>query len=603
MTSKISFSKMVRDEMHKLSWMTAVQLLVFGMLIPFRVLMVMASVSTNLKYGVVYTQQEKMNIFCRNVGLNRFENTVFIVAAGILCAYCAFSYLHSPAKLDFYHSLPIKREKLFAVKLTASSLTFVTAYLISQALALLAGTVFSVVNGEVVLEVLVSSLMGILFFLYSYSGALLAVMLTGKLLTSVLATGTLGLYLPLLHLIGMMFLNLFMKTALTSEYYIGRSESLRYTSPWALCLLYRGGGRVGLTGMWPGIGSLCVIAAVTVIFLLISLQLYRIRKTEAAGSAIAFDNLENIIKLLLTVPTAVVAAMVAYELYDSPVWELAFILLFGALGCMIMEFIYRWDIRQVLMHKKHIIMTVVLAAAIFFSVRFDVAGYNTYLPQKSEVSAMAVKSWQEDFAYNGAGEENDSDAGFSAELLDYLETEEFGPIYRLAQQGVENEKTGSFDANTTRIAVKYHLKNGKEIYRCYWVDVNLYYDVMNEMMKEPDYMERFYPIMTWTEEYISGLNSYFYLSDNVFPDLVGDDVYYQVEIPSGRMQELVDAYRQDLQEQNFKTVWEYTNMLNIEENHSVSNYPLSGKMTNTMKLLRDIAKSEIEAGNVGNLEG
>ena len=216
---------------------------------------------------------------------------------------------------------------------------------------------------------------------------------------------------------------------------------------------------------------------------------------------------------------------------------------------------------------------------------------------------MAVKSWQEDFAYNGAGEENDSDAGFSAELLDYLETEEFGPIYRLAQQGVENEKTGSFDANTTRIAVKYHLKNGKEISRCYWVDVNLYYDVMNEMMKEPDYMERFYPIMTWTEEYISGLNSYFYLSDNVFPDLVGDDVYYQVEIPSGRMQELVDAYRQDLQEQNFKTVWEYTNMLNIEENHSVSNYPLSGKMTNTMKLLRDIAKSEIEAGNVGNLEG
>ena len=44
-------------------------------------------------------------------------------------------------------------------------------------------------------------------------------------------------------------------------------------------------------------------------------------------------------------------------------------------------------------------------------------------------------------------------------------------------------------------------------------------------------------------------------------------------------------------------------MLYIEENHSVSGYPLSGKMTNTMKLLRDIAKSEIEAGNVGNLEG
>ena len=60
MTSKISFSKMVREELHQMSWMAALQLLVFGLLIPFRVMVVMASVSRSLSHGVVYSQQEKL---------------------------------------------------------------------------------------------------------------------------------------------------------------------------------------------------------------------------------------------------------------------------------------------------------------------------------------------------------------------------------------------------------------------------------------------------------------------------------------------------------------------------------------------------------------
>ena len=596
MTSKISFSKMVREELHQMSWMAALQLLVFGLLIPFRVMVVMASVSRSLSHGVVYSQQEKLEIFCRNVGFNTFENTFFIVAAGILCACCAFSYLYSPAKLDFYHSLPVKREKLFAVKLTASCCTFTVAYLASQLLALLAGAVFGVLSGEVVLETAVSSLQGILFFLCSYSGALLAMMLTGKLLTAVLATATLGMYLPMLHLIGIMFLDLFMDTALTSEHFFGRTENLRYTSPWALCLLNRGSGRVGLTGMWPSPGSLLVIAAVTVVCLLIALWLYRIRRTEAAGNALAFGKLENIIKLMLTVPAAVVAAVVAYELYESPVWELIFILLFGALGCMIMEFIYRWDIRQVLMHKKYIALTVALASAIFFGIRFDVAGYNTYLPEKSEIVSMAAKSWIENFVYRQEnGEIIDSD--FSPELLDYLETEDFGPLYRLAQEGVNNSDKTALAGDVTRIALKYHLKNGKEIYRCYWVDRELYYDVMNEMMKKPEYRNRFYPVMAWTEEEISKLSCYFYLSDELFSDLTEEDGYLQISVPAGKMQELVEAYRKDLKKLTFKEVWDFGSMLNLEDGVTVFSYPLSVKMKETRTLLRKIAEEEISAGN------
>ena len=598
MTSKISFSKMVGEESRKLSWLTAVQLLVFGLLIPFRVLLVMASISSDQGGGMLYSQTEKIEILCRNIGYDQFENTFLIVAAGILCAYVAFQYLHSAVKLDFYHSLPVKRDTLFAVKYVSSILTFIIAYVASQFLAIVFALVFGCMNSAVFVEMLLTTVQGILFFLCSYSGAMLAIMLTGKMLTTVLATGVLGLYMPMLWLVAMMFVDVFFETSFTGTYFISERSNLRFTSPWALCLLYESGGTQGTTGVVLNWNYMLLIAAVTVVFMLVSLALYRIRKTEAAGKALAFGKIESIVKLLLTIPAALVAAMVAYELYASPVWELLFIVLFGALSCMIMEFIYRWDIRQVLMHKRHIPITVVVSAAVFFILRFDVTGYDTWLPEKSEIAAMAVKSGREGFTYEGAEgmEEGFSYYGASAEILDYLETEEFGPIYRLAQDGVQTVEDRNSDGDViTYIHLKYRLKNGKEVYRCYMVSEDLYYDVMNEMMKVEDFKERFYPILNWTEEYQKGITGYCYLSSAVFPELVEEYQDMSVSIPYNKVDELVAAYRKDLEELTFEEVWGADSEIEFYSDedgyyYNPIRYPFGPEMEHTMEVIQELMK-------------
>ena len=99
--------------------------------------------------------------------------------------------------------------------------------------------------------------------------------------------------------------------------------------------------------------------------MLAALALYHRRRSEVSGAALAFQRLEGVIKILLAVLAALVAALIASEL-DSVFWEIAFILLFSALGCMVMEFIYRWDIHLVLQHKEHIVISAVLAALMFF---------------------------------------------------------------------------------------------------------------------------------------------------------------------------------------------------------------------------------------------
>ena len=67
MISKISFSKLVRDEMRKLNWLLAVQLLVFGLLIPFRILVVMAVKRPDL----FMEKADRLRIFRENIGLGQ----------------------------------------------------------------------------------------------------------------------------------------------------------------------------------------------------------------------------------------------------------------------------------------------------------------------------------------------------------------------------------------------------------------------------------------------------------------------------------------------------------------------------------------------------
>ena len=628
MTSKISFSKLTRDEMKKLTWLTAVQCLVFGLLIPFRVLIVMATALTERMRGM--ETRTAIEILSANVGFGHPENTFFILAAGVLCAICAFMYLHSSAQIDFYHSLAIKRETLFGAKYLSSVLTFVVAYLSCQILAVLIGMAYGGASGKLLYEVLLASLQGILMFLCSYSATLLAILLTGKLLTTFFAMGVLGVYIPLVYFLQLAFREVFLDT----QFFYARTtlltdeRILQYSSPWAFCMcqesLCRDAGMpVGITGSIPSMGMLCQLLAVAAIFTAASLLLYRVRKSEAVGHALAFTKTEGIIKLVLTIPTAMVAALVAYELLASPIWEFVFIVAFGALGCMIMEFIYRGDIRQVLSHKWHIAVTALIASAIFFGFRFDITGYNTYLPDKEEIASMSMADAYNNYQYFTDESFALDQQNVMEELLNALETDEFDPVYEVAKSAVEAVHNRDFYMNEylMRVSVKYHLKDGKEIYRSYLVDGNLYFEQLEKMPE--GYKEIYYPILQWDEEYVKKITNVEYSIENdtimeVLEKAVkknsdrnafassysgtetSEENWSYGTVPSEKMWDLVKAYQIDLREHSYEDAYFSGNSLHFWESVGkddgtvLSTYSFSASFTNTIKVLEEIAGKNIE---------
>lgn len=596
MTSKISFFKLVRQEMGRFGWLLALQILVFWMLIPFRLLVMLTN-------RLDYLNTDRLSIFCQNMGFGQWENTFVILCFGIICALCGFEYLHSQVKLDFYYSLALKRERLFAVKFVSSSLTFFIAYGSAQLLGAVIGIGFGAVSLKALGELLAASFIGCLYFLCSYSGALLAVMLTGKMLTSILAIGVFGLYLPMVKGILGMVQEIFMPASLSASLWGSSREAfLRNTSPWAMCLFEQGSGDLGVTGMQPDAVSLVAIAGVTLVFMLVSLGLSRIRRTEAAGSAIAFSKLEPWIKLFLTIPMTFLAAMFCNQILENTAWELIFLLVFGVLSCMIMEFFYRWDIHQVTKHKLHMILTVGIAAVLFFGAQFDWIGYNTYLPDPEEIQSMSVLDYM-NIVYEEKGQEG-NDSGDSdtynfysdeISILDHLEMEDFSLIYRIAQDGVQHAKSWTSLPDTEVVKIKYHLKNGREVYRRYFTDTELFMNAMEELQKNPEYRELRYPILSWTEEEAGHYCCSVYASEYLFPTLP-EEKREQVYLYDEDVKKIVKAYQKDLETISYRELYAGPTLefCRVEEENTFafSNYPVSAEMKRTVKALQEAVKNK-----------
>lgn len=602
MTSKISFSKLIRSEMRQLTWLTAIWGLVFGLLIPFRVLMVMSVASSNVSQG---SPSNIVDLFNKQVGLGRFENLLFILVAGGVCALCAFSYLHSAVKLDLYHSLALKRESLFAIRYVSSALTFGIAYLVCQVLAILIGVFYGVFSWQFLFEMAVASLEGILVFLCSYSGVLISIMLTGKMLTTIFAVGVLGGYVPMIWLLIVGLNSVFLTTKLDS-YSVVETEILKCSSPWAFSLSQFSEGREGLTGYIPSLGWMCQLLALAAVLTVISLMLYRIRKTEAAGNALAFQKTEGIIKLMLCVPVAIFAALIAYELFESVVWEAVFLLLFGGLSCIIIEFIYRWDIRMVFQKKGYLVATFVIGAILFFSMRFDLMGYNTYLPAKEELAAMSVRETRLNIHYPKVTGTYRPSGDSRKDALDYLEMDDFEGLYRLAESGVSNIQNGIHD-KSIYISLKYRTKSGKEVYRMYPVEEKLYLDVMDELIKDQKFRERYFPILTWNAEDIrrTVMQAGLYLTEEVDTDDIierdtieerafyGTDEYIYIDVPAGDQERVVQAYCKDLKQASWRDIWASENYLRFTTDQvswQADLYPLNSTFENTMKVLGEIQK-------------
>ena len=114
MTSKSLFFKLMKEDLKRRIWavFTAGEIKEY----------------TVYAEGIARYEKQLMEWLSFNCGM-----TVFLMmGASLICGLSSFSYLNSKSKVDFFHGIPVRREKLFAANFFNGILILAIPYGICQ---------------------------------------------------------------------------------------------------------------------------------------------------------------------------------------------------------------------------------------------------------------------------------------------------------------------------------------------------------------------------------------------------------------------------------------------------------------------------------------
>ena len=120
--------------------------------------------------------------------------TVIILLLAVICAVSGYAYLHQPEKSDFFHGFPLKRIQWFNISYIGGLLMFLIPYLSSSLCTMVIAASKGVLVSSNFLPSVLAVFGGILGYLILYHTAILAMMLTGRLLSGTLAAFVLIVY-------------------------------------------------------------------------------------------------------------------------------------------------------------------------------------------------------------------------------------------------------------------------------------------------------------------------------------------------------------------------------------------------------------------------
>lgn len=358
---------------------------------------------------IVYSTVE----LSRNV-LNISITGGLIMAAfsGIFFAMAVFAYLSNSRATGGLHAMPIRRGGLFLTHYAAGLFCQVTTLLLTYAFAALVVAGAGKFDAYAIGAGLLINLELILLF---YSFGTLCVICAGQTLAGPVFYGILNFLAvgmeSMLRAFAGNFLygyddryGFFVTAFLSPVVKLVRSlrVSFIYNDP-AADAYYDITYNIDLaTGVKVfGLGTLTAYALVGVVLTVLALLLYRSRKSESTSSTVAIEWLRPVFKYGVALCSAFTLGQLlsyfVFELVDSPYTSGALV---GTILCMIFAGLIGYYAAEMLLKKsfrvfktswKGALATVIVLVLVGLSFPLDLTGYQTYVPEQSEIEEATVR--------------------------------------------------------------------------------------------------------------------------------------------------------------------------------------------------------------------
>lgn len=568
MTSRSLFFKLMKEDMKRKLWAIGLAFLVFFFEMPVAAAMgiseLLRSYERWIEYGISLGDgitpemelAERMRGLVETIlGLDNMLMVFTMITAALVLALTGFMYMHSKKQMDFYHSIPVRRELIFAVKYLDSIFIVMVMYLFNMFLAF---GIFAA-NG-ISLSLMfdagfVTFFVHMAGFLLCYGLMTIAVMLTGNFFVSILGGIALFSYVPAFGalLTGLMYM--FFVTVNFRVFSLNQAMVHGSPIPYYIFLAVDGSG-LDMEKYGSLMGRVGIAFAVAVVMAVIALVLYRFRPSESAGKAMAFNVSKAPIKILIVTPVTICMSILFWNIYYSLPWAV-FGFVFGLfITHGIIEIIYHFEFRKLFANPLHIGICAALSLAVIGIFRYDVIGYDRYLPSENELQSASVYSaGLKDWSNYGLPVKREGETAYEWNYMnasDYaagnMEITDYAIIRELAEAGIEYAKRGkeaqvsggSFPAEEesseywTTMEVGYHLKNGKKVFRNYNVSLTSMREIFDRLYEEEEYKEGIYPLLSYEMDNITGI----YESR--------DNRIQKVEADEALSQEILDAYKEEM---------------------------------------------------------
>ena len=325
-------------------------------------------------------------------GYNPFIKITFIVMA-VSCGVALFAYLHSRQKVDFYHSLPVTRTKLFFNNFATGAVCTLTGYLVMYGITL--ACVYAMGFGAAVNwgEIGGAVISNVILFLLLYALSVLTTVLCGNTVITLLLLVWVHLSPALVRLLFIGLCGKFLDTFVET----GTMNGLGYASPVVHYFLLDGmtyhdmlisvgtGEKVSALPLLAGY----LLAAVLVTAL--ACWLFRIRKSERSGMALAFEPLKLPVKVYMCL-TAGAAFGLLFELIAGDFWFWPGLVIGTVLFHWIVEIIYAMDFHAIFRKPVQLAAILAVLACGILLLKFDVFGYDRWMPAREELTGVTLDS-------------------------------------------------------------------------------------------------------------------------------------------------------------------------------------------------------------------
>lgn len=567
MTSKNLFFKLMREDLKRKIWAISLAFLSFFFWMPVNVAMSISNLQQTYErwlvngttFGEGITAESRyaerlLEIVGTTIGLENVLNMASVIGAAIIMALTGFMYLHSRKQVDFYHSIPVKRELIFAVKYVNGILIVLFMYLLNMffAIGILA------INHIDISVLLSTGLTAFMVhaggYLINYGLMVIAIMLTGNFFISILGGMVLFAYIPAVIALVQGLMYLFFNTINLRG--VNVEQMMINGSPFSyyINLVVEGAG-MDLEKYGQLMDSVGIMFVVGVLMTFVALFLYKKRPSESAGKAMSFKITKAPIKILLVVPITIAASILFWNIYYSLPWAVFGFVMGLAVTHAVVEIIYHFEFAKLFSNLHHMGISAVLALTVIAVFRFDLVGYDTYKPTEKEFESASIlaHNLQDNLDYglpyyyesNGSSNQSWRYISMNEYVADNMTFTDYEVVAKLADAGIlqaEREKEDRYSnvdhVNApgfwTSLEVGYKLANGRTVFRSYRVNVTEHREIFDRMYENPEYKAGINPVLSYELDNITGI----YENHN--------SKIQEVKVDEAMRAQILEAYKEEM---------------------------------------------------------